>query len=105
MNPTPLEQAIEALEAKAADAGPTTAGNGWRHAALVCRLNWTVPRMLRQLRRHASHFADSDPDKVAAYREAGALLQQLTGATALPDPAAVPLTATLSELFDLARLP
>jgi hypothetical protein len=93
----PLKTAIEAMDDKALAGGATDTGHGWRHAALICRLNWTVTRALRQLQQHAKHHQDGQPDKAAAYREAAALLQTLTGEQ--PAPAALPPMPVQSSLF------
>jgi hypothetical protein len=98
----PLKTAIDAMDDKALAGGATDTGHGWRHAALICRLNWTVPRALRQLQQHAKYHQEGQPEKAAAYREAAALLQTLTGEKAAPAPAALPPMPVQTSLFATA---
>jgi hypothetical protein len=75
----PIQQALDAMDAKAADAGNCDSGHGWRHAAIICRLQWGRGRMIEQLQRHAQYFREERPAKAAAYREAAAILRELAG--------------------------
>lgn len=96
----PLQHAIETMEANALAGGVTDTGHGWRHAALICRLSWGPTRALRQLRQHARFHADK-PLKAAAYREAAALLEPLTGEPAAPAAPALPPMPVQTSLFAL----
>jgi hypothetical protein len=103
----PIHTALEEMDRRAKQAGNCPRGNGWRHAALICRLQWGVSRMLAQLERHARYFRDEQPEKAAAYREAAALLTTLTGEQAaapesFPDLRVLPPMPLELNLFDPA---
>jgi len=95
-----LTQLLESMEENATRAGDTPAGHGWRHAALICRLSWSVPRMLRQLENHARFYDAEQPGKADAYRGAARLLEALTGeqAAAVLNPFTAPIPPMPLEL-------
>jgi hypothetical protein len=94
MDPETITEVTDAMAAKAGEATSREIANYWHHAALVVRLFQNARRALRQYRQHAGFYAESAPEKAAVYREASALLTELTGVRMTSEAEAFELCAT-----------
>jgi hypothetical protein len=78
-SPNTLDHARAEMERMARAAMSPDSARGWWHAARIVRLFGHAARALKQHAQNARFFADSAPEKAAAYRDAMGILARYTG--------------------------
>jgi hypothetical protein len=78
-SPNTIDQARSEMERMARAAMSPDSAHGWWHAARIVRLFGNATRALKQHAQNARFFADSAPEKAAAYRDAMVILARHTG--------------------------